>query len=522
MTRMHLGSSCSTPKFRIHLAFLCFGLLLQPTVFASNATDTLVIGKTVDPLTIDPAVTFDTNDWTITYPAYQKLMRYQEKDGKGLTSIEGDLAQSWTTSADGLIWEFKLKPGNKFDDGAAVDADAVKFSFDRLMRLKRGPSGAFPDDMQVNVVDPMTVRFTLSKPYAPFVFTLATNGAGIVNPNISSKGDADAYLSNHTAGSGPFRLAEWKKGQSLTMLPNSHFAGPKPVLNKVVIRIIGESSVRRLQLEHDDLDIVENMPEDQLDGMQGKPGVTVFRALSQQVSYLYLNNGIAPLSNPDVRRAIVSAIDYEGIVSGILKNKSQRLTQPIPTGMWGNDPSIIAVTQDLISAKAALAKSGQSVKTLTFMYSDKDPTWETIGLTIQANLAELGINLRLEKLANAPMRERLDKGDFDISIGYWTPDFSDPFMYMNYWFDSSKNGLAGNRSFYHNAKVDELIRKSASLSDVEERTRLYQQAQKIVIDEAAYAYLYQKNYSMAMRDSVKGFVFNPMLEQVFNIGSISK
>ncbi|MGO1273870.1 MAG: ABC transporter substrate-binding protein, partial [Pseudomonas helleri] len=134
---------------RLALSFLCAALSLGAwqAATAAVAQDTLIIGKPADPQTLDPAVTFDNNDWTITYPSYQRLVGYKTVGDKSSTEVEGDLAESWTVSPDNLVWEFKLKPGNKFDDGSAVDAAAVKFSFDRLMTLKQGPSGAFPEDM---------------------------------------------------------------------------------------------------------------------------------------------------------------------------------------------------------------------------------------------------------------------------------------------------------------------------------------------------------------------------------------
>lgn len=140
----------------------------------------------------------------------------------------------------------------------------------------------------------------------------------------------------------------------------------------------------------------------------------------------------------------------------------------------------------------------------------------------KSSLNKLGINVKLEKLANATMRDRVGKGDYDIAIGNWSPDFADPYMFMNYWFESDKKGLPGNRSFYENSEVDKLLRNALATTDQTQRTRDYQQAQKIVIDDAAYVYLFQKNYQLAMNKEVKGFVFNPMLEQVFNINTMSK
>lgn len=501
---------------------MALALAVGQAASAATPADTLVIGKPADPQTLDPAVTIDNNDWTVTYPAYQKLVAYKVENGKGSTEVEGDLAASWTTSADNLVWEFKLKPGNQFDDGAAVDANAVKFSFDRLMALKQGPSAAFPDDMTVAVVDPMTVRFTLKTPYAPFLYTLAHDGGAIINPDVANHGDANAWLSTHTAGSGAFRLSAWQKGQSLTLEPNPHYAGAKPFLKKVLIKIIGEASVRRLQLQHGDLDIIEDMPEDQLEALSKDTGITVGDYPSLRVTYLYLNNKKPPLDNPDARRAIVDALDYDGIIQGILKGKAKPMNGPIPQGMWAYDASLPTIRQDLDKAKADLARLATPLSALSFLYSDKDPNWEPIGLTLQAGLAPLGVNLKLEKMANASMRERLGSGDFDIAIGSWSPDFADPYMFMNYWFDSRLQGLAGNRSFYNNPQVDSLVRESAATYDASKRTALYQQAQKIVLADSAYAYLYQKAYTLPMRSNVKGYVFNPMLEQVFNIATISK
>jgi peptide/nickel transport system substrate-binding protein len=492
---------------------------------AAVPKDMLVIGKAADPQTLDPAVTIDNNDWTVTYPAYQRLVGYKTEDGKGSTQVEGDLAASWTSSADQLVWTFTLKPGARFDDGSAVNADAVKESFDRLMKIGQGPSEAFPKDMQVSVVDPMTVRFTLKTPFAPFLYTLANDGAGIVNPAIAKANPTDdgkAWLSSHTAGSGPYKLERWQKGQQLVLVPNTYYSGPKPAFKRVTVKIIGESSSRRLQLSRGDLDIADSLPIDQLAALKQENKVAVEEYPSLRVTYLYLNNAKSPMNQVDLRRAISYAVDYQGMVKGILGGNAKQMRGPIPDGMWGYDPKAMQYSTDLSQAKADLAKVKTQPGTLDFLYSDSDPNWEPIALSVQASLASAGIKVKLEKLANATMRDRIGQGDYDISIGNWSPDFADPYMFMNYWFESDKKGLPGNRSFYSNPQVDDLLKKAVSVTDQKQRTDYYQQAQKIVIGEAAYVYLFQKNYQLAMNKDLKGFVFNPMLEQVFNVAQMSK
>jgi peptide/nickel transport system substrate-binding protein len=519
----HVKRTSLFSTYRMILLGVALGLGAWQPAQAAVAADTLMIGKPADPQTLDPGVTFDNNDWTVTYPAYQRLMRYKVENGKGSTEVEGDLAAGWTTSPDNLTWTFTLKPGNHFDDGADVNAEAVKFSVERLMKLKQGPSSIFPEDMTVDAVDAHTVRFTLKKPFAPFLFALAHNGASVVNPDVAKREkDVNAWLAGHTAGSGAYRLAAWQKGQSLTLEPNPHYAGQAPALQKGVFRIIPEPSVRRLQLEQGDLDIIEDVPEDQVEALAKKPGFVTTAYPSLRVTYLYLNNKRPPLNDPNARKAIVEALDYQGIVDGIAMGKGKLMNGPIPEGMWGYDASLPAPRQDLEGAEAALAKVPKKVSQLHFVYSDKDPAWEPIGLTLQAGLEPLGVHMNMEKLANATLRERLGSGDFDVAIGNWSPDFADPYMFMNFWFDTANAGLAGNRSFYSNPKVDDLVRQAAALSDVEQRKALYQQAQKIVISDSAYAYLYQKAYTVPMREQVKGYVFNPMLEQVFDFAAMSK
>lgn len=511
----------------ILMAGLALGALSTAAAFGATPKDVLVIGKASDPQTLDPAVTIDNNDWTITYPSYQRLVQYESKNGKGLSTVTGDLAASWTESKDGLTWTFKLKPGNKFSDGSPVDANAVKFSFERLLKLKQGPAEAFPSDLKVTVVDPLTVRFTMGSAFAPFLYTLANDGASIVNPKAvtaNAKGNdlGQGWLSAHTAGSGPFELSQWNKGQDLVLVPNPHYAGRKPRLSKVIVKIVPEASARRLQLEGGDLDIVDNLPLDQIKAVQKEKAIKVATYPSLLVTYLYLNNKKAPLDNRDVRQAIVDAVDVKGIVDGVMLGNAKPMAGPIPDGMWGYDPALKPARLDVKAAKALLAKAHAAGTQLTFALSDHDPNWQPIALAVQSNLADAGLKVKLETIANATYRERLGKGDFDIAIGDWSPDFADPYMFMNYWFDSAKQGLSGNRSFYSNPVVDKLVRQAMVGTDQKVRAALYDKAQRIVVKDAAYVYLFQRNRQVAERSNVKGYVFNPMLEQIYNIADMWK
>jgi peptide/nickel transport system substrate-binding protein len=495
---------------------------------ASAAGDptTLVVGKAGDVDTMDPAVTQTNNSWTVTYPAYERLVKFKVETGKGSTEVEGDVAKSWTVSDDGLQWTFTLADGHKFADGSPVDAAAIKYSFDRLFKVAKGPSETVGPVAEVQAIDAHTVKFILKEPFGPFLAGLATNGASIVSPAAAQHekdGDlAQAYLAEHTLGSGPYQVMSWEKDQQIVMEPNPHYSGKAPFFKKVVIKIIKESAARRLQLEKGDIDMAEDLPIDQIDALKKVDGVTVVDEPSFQVTYLYLNNTRKPLDDVRVRQAISYAVDYKGIIDGILLGNGIQMRGPVPEGLWGHDDASFQFTTDAAKAKQLLADAGVKDLKLGYLYSKKDPNWESIGLVLQQNLAAIGITVELQEFAYPTMREKLNSGDFDIAAGNWTPDYGDPYMFMNYWFDSKLHGLPGNRAFYTNPKVDELIRKAATAADIAERKKLYAEAQKIVIEEAPYVLLFQANYQVAMRSDVKGFVYNPMTLQMFNFETMSR
>jgi peptide/nickel transport system substrate-binding protein len=303
-----------------------------------------------------------------------------------------------------------------------------------------------------------------------------------------------AYLSDHSMGSGAYQVESWEKGQQIVMTPNPHWSQNDLFFKEVIIKIVKEASVRRLQLEKGDLDIAEDLPVDQIEAMRGKEGVTIIDEPSLYVTYLYLNNTKKPLDQVKVRQAISYAVDYQGIIDGIMLGQAVQMRGPIPIGMWGHDDNVTQYAYDPAKAKALLEDAGVSDVKLGFLYAKTDPTWEPIGLILQQELAEVGIEVELQQLAYPTMREHLNTGDFDIAIGNWTPDYADPSMFMNFWFDSSRHGLPGDRAFYTNEKVDDLIRKAAVATTQAEREELYDQAQKIVVEEAPYVLLLQRNY----------------------------
>lgn len=482
--------------------------------------DVLVIGMAMDLATLDPAVSMDNASWKITYPSYDRLVKYKIVNGKSSTEVEPMLAESWEVSATGHEWTFKLRKDVKFHDGTPLNAQAVKFSFDRLLKIGKGPADYFPSLKSVEVLDDYTVRFVLKEPFPPFLSTLATNAGSIINPKVlqyEKNGDlASEYLANHTMGSGAYNLVEWNREQNLKLQAVDGYWGQKPILKTILLKIIKDPSAQRMQLENGDIDIAEGIPVDQVEPLRNNANIKIAENATLNMNYVYLNNQKKPLDSVKVRQALNYAIDYDGMIKGIMRGKAVQAKGPIPEGLWGADPNVKQYKLDAAKAKQLLSEAGYPQGfTIKLLYSDYRPFWEQEVLVIQDSLAKIGVKVELEKVAWATLRDKVDRGDFEMCLGAWSPDYADPFMFMNYWYDSKNFGLAGNRAFYKNDKVDGLLRQAARVSDQNERIKLYQEAQTIVVDDAAYILLFQNTGLLPMRKNVEGYVYNPMLESMY-------
>lgn len=515
-------------RLLVLLTATAFVLGLSPLLLQAAAPkNVLVVGVASDPSVLDPAVTMDNYDWRQTYAVYDRLVRYKITDGLGTTEVEPMAAESWAASDDGLTWTFKLKDGLSFADGTTLDAEAVKYSFDRMQAVKMGPAGNFDCLESLTVVDPMTIQFNLKHAFAPFLQLLATNGASIVNPKVAAHekdGDlAKDWLSQNMDGSGPYVMTEWLRGDRIVLEARKNYWGPAPTIQRVILRTMREASDRRLALEKGDIDITESMLIDQLPTLEKNPNIHLGVYDGQFVEYVYINNTKKPLDDKRVRQALSYAVDYRGIIDHVLNGRGEQMRGPIPRGMWGHNPEAFQYQRDVEKAKALLKEAGyEKGLSLTLIYSERRATWEQIATLMQANFKDIGVNLKLEMTANPALRERVFNKDFDLALGAWSPDFGDPYMFANLWFDSQYSGPAGNRSFYSDPEVDRKLRRAAESSDAGERLKLYNEVQDQVIEDAAYIYLYQLQAVVPMRKNVKGFVFNPMLESMYNFEAIYK
>lgn len=496
------------------------GLVVLVGICGLAQDDVLTMGVTAEAETLDPHISIDNNTWRAIYYCYDRLVEYKG----GTTELRPGLATSWDISDDGLTYTFHLRKGINFIDGVPFNAEAVKFNFDRLFGIGKAPSGTFEFLKTFEVVGDYVVRFTLNAPFSPALSAFATDQGCIVSPGVMEhevQGDwAQDWLAGHSAGTGPFYAAEWTRGLRLVLERNDNYWQEPAKLSKVILKYIPEPEDLRLLLEKGEIDIAEKLTVDQIEALKGVKGIRVFEAPSFSCHYVYLNCQNPYLKDVRVRQAISYAIDYQGIVEYLWKNTAVQMEGPVPIGFAEHIP-VYKYSQDLDRARSLLEEAGYGDGfTVRLMHSPTVPEWRPMALVIQENLAEIGITVEIESYAWATLRAKLDKGDFDMSHGYWTPDYADADMFTWFWFFSKNWGLPGNRAWYKNPVMDDLVTQERVEVNLQKRMELFRGIQWLGVSDAPYLYLLQANYQLPMRDWVKDYVYNPMLLNMPNFYGI--
>jgi peptide/nickel transport system substrate-binding protein len=218
------------------------------------------------------------------------------------------------------------------------------------------------------------------------------------------------------------------------------------------------------------------------------------------------------------------AINYDQIIQELIQGKGRRLHGPLAYGMEGYDESFKVYDYDPARAKALLAEAGfANGFEITNTYASQGAAGaDDLALATQQMLGEVGIRVKIEKVAEPTRRERIDKSDFVWSVGGWSPPMPIPSWTMDKWYHSANKGLTANRAFYSNPKVDELVAKAPTILDAQQRVAMYREAQKLVVDEAPYILFYQGNQVLAMRESLDGFQVKPGGSHYLNYERFSK
>ena len=403
---------------------------------------TIVVTYKDDMATLDPAIGYDWQNWSMINGLFSRLVDYKF----GTTEIVPSLAESWTISPDGLVYTFKLNPKAKFTNGRKVVAGDVKYSIERAVNPKtQGPGGGFYHSVVgaakmadgsaqtisgIEAVDDATLRFTLSQADATFMNVLALNFSSAVPKEVVEAEGAD--FGKKPVGSGAFALKEWVAGQRLVFERNADYFRDRPNIDGFRVEIGQEPLVAILRLQKGEVDIAgDGIPPAKYLEMKNSPDAAQMIVDREQfeTSYITINTTRKPFDDLRVRQALNMAINKERIVR-IINGRATPAGQVLPPLMPGYDAAYKGYPYDVAKAKALLAEAGLKDGFTTDLYAMNTDPNPRIAQAIQQDLAAVGIKAEIKALAQPEVIAaggNKEQSSLTWSGGMgWIADFPDP------------------------------------------------------------------------------------------------
>lgn len=515
ITRRHLAPAVALP-------------FLTAKAFAQgmNPARTLVVAVPSDAVGLEPGTNrAEPIGSEVILNVFDTLVAWTPPE---FNTLEGRLAKSWTISSDGRSFEFELRGGVMFHDGTALDAASVKFSLERTRSMNPFAQASFNLISEITAVSPQLVRIVLKEPYPAFMSILAQPQSAIVSPAaVARLGD---QFATNPVGSGPFIFRSRQADTNIVLEANAQYFRGAPKLDRLVYRIIPNASTRRLELENGGVDILQQagqlaaIPAETIQALRNNRNITIIEVPSQIIRQLEFNNKktTGPIADIRVRRAITHAIDYDGLLQGVFGNTADRVYGPLTSNSWAFDPRIrdLAPKYDPPLARRLLAEAGTRPGSLTLpLYTFQGALWGAVATFVQANLADVGINVTIQQTEFPALRALHTSGNFDIALDGRQPWYNDPDAHITIGYLSSLADTAMTFRFPKDDVLDAQILKAQQTVSMEERKALYFKLQEDILARAPGAYLFSPKLIVFARANVRGLVINsaPPLNEYWGV-----
>lgn len=487
----------------------------------SEGGATLIYGRGGDANTLDPINTDIGEAVKVIVNVFDTLVTYDEKT----LELTPGLAKSWEHSEDGLTWTFHLRDGVKFHDGTDVDADAVVFSIERLIQETnptvydpaRPYQSHYKSIRAVRATDRSTVAFELNGPSAVFLQNMAMFPASVVSPTAVKK--RGKQFATEPVGSGPFRLARWKRDQQIVLEANPQYWDGKPALDRVVFVPIADAVTRVQQLKQGGIHIAEDLPPAELDAMVGQPGIVIQEQIGLNVGYLSLQTEKPPLDKPKVRQAIARAIDKAELAKVVYSGHARPAVNMVPPAMWGHHNELADNPFDVAEAKRLMDEAATEggftlpVNLSLAVMSQPRPYMQMplpTATFIKDSLAKIGIEVTVDQRPINQHFEFVMAGKHELGLAGWTTDNADPDNFLYSLLDPDNISEHGNNlSRYRNEEVHQLLLNAQRELDEAKRLAMYHRVQELVVADVPVVPLVHAEIRLAQRDAVTGYTLHP-------------
>lgn len=496
------------------LSALVLASLPTPSLHAQAIPRTLGIAVGIDPDTLDSAGQTTGLVMNIIDYLYERLVAFDHKQNK----IVPRLATQWQASPDGLAYTFRLRDGVAFHDGTALNAEAVKFSFDRLLDPKtrvllREP---FTVIKETQVVDPMTVRFILTRPDPVFLMHVANWVASITSPRAVRRAGANLTRDPTGAGTGPYMFKEWVRGTHLRFVRNPTYWGSKPVFEEVMFRIVPDAGAREVMLLAGDVHMAVLPPAPDVPRLRANPRITLVEANASRVIYLGMSTLWGPFKDVRVRQAMNYAVNKRALLKSVLFDLGTAIDSPcvsmvpghapVQPGGWPFDPG--KARQLLKEAGYAegfevdfVAPTGRWI--MDFQFAQAIAA-QLRAVKVRASVRTMDWPTYVANLDAPP-----DQTKLQLFALAWVPFPLDCWYLLFPNFHSSQRPGMNNSMFYGNSKVDQLLDQARIELDASRRKTLLKEAQTIVWHDAPWVFLWNQKWYVATAQNLQGVSITP-------------
>ncbi|MEO5696103.1 MAG: ABC transporter substrate-binding protein [Burkholderiaceae bacterium] len=522
------------------LSSLAAGALLGASGIAV-AAKTLVYCSEGSPEGFNPqyystGTTFDA----VSVPMFNRLVEFE----LGTTNIVPGLAESWTAAPDGLSYTFKLRKGVKFHSSAKFtptrdfNAEDVLFSYNRMAdpnhpmaKTTPGTTYAYFEDMGMNKivdrvekVDPMTVKFVLKKPEAPFMANMAMDFASILSAEYADKMKAAGtpdVIDREPIGTGPFSFGSYQKDAVVRYKAFDAHWGGRPKIDNLVYAITTDASVRYAKLKTGECHVMAFPKPADVALMKNDPNINLVSQQGLNVGYIAFNVEKKPFDDKLVRQALNMAVNKQGILDAVFQGAGQVAKNPIPPTLWSYNDKVVDYPYDPAKAKALLAKAGLADGAQVELWylpvtRPYNPDGKRMAELIQSDWDKVGVKAKLITYEWGEYRKRSKTGEQQSMMFGWSGDNGDPDNFFVPLLGCAAVQGGGNVARWCNKEFEDLIQKAKGVPTQSERAALYEKAQLIVKEEAPWITIAHSVRFDPVRKEVIGYKMDATAHHYFN------
>lgn len=446
-----------------------------------------------------------------------------------------ELAESWEVLDDGSTYRFHLRHNVAFQKTSwfsptrPMNADDVVFSFERIFKRKsqwhnvNGGSYPYFDSLQfsdavqsVRKLNNDTVEIRLNSPDASFLWHMATHYAPVLSAEYAAslaKSDHQEQLDRQPIGTGPFQLSEYRTGQYIRLARNPGYWKGLPRMSQVVIDMGAGGTGRLSKLLTGECDVLAYPAASQISILRDDPRLRLTLRPGMNIAYLAFNTRKAPLDRPEVRQALALAINNERLMASIWYGTAETAASILPRASWAYDNDARVTEYNPQKAREQLKAMGVENLQLTLWVPSASQAWNPSPLKtaelIQADLAQVGVTLKIVPVEGRFQEARLMEMNHDLTLTGWATDSNDPDSFFRPLLSCAAISSQTNFAHWCDASFDETLHKALLSQQLASRIEYYNRAQaqlalKLPVLPLAYSLRLQ-----AYRYDIHGLVLSP-------------